>query len=295
MKSEKKILLAFLLNLFFSVFELVGGLWTGSIAILSDSLHDFGDALGIGISWGLEKRSERAPDKTYTFGYARDSLLGSVITTALLMAGSVFVLIQSVRRIVTPTPIQYDGMILLGVVGVLVNGAATFFTREGDSLNQKAVNLHLLEDVLGWVVVLVGAVVMRFTDFSVLDPILSLGVSAFISVSAFRNLAEVTDVFLEKIPREIDLDEVEAHLLSVDGVVGVHHLHIWSLDGQNHYATVHVVSDSDPHEIKEAVRNEMREHGIGHVTVELERINEECREENCRPQTRTVDSHHHHH
>ena len=161
MKTEKNILIAFLLNLFFSVFEFAGGLFTGSVAIVSDAIHDMGDAASIGISYFLEKKSKKLPDETHTYGYARYSVIGSVITTLILLVGSCFVVYNAIGRIIVPTKIHYDGMILFAIVGVAVNFCAALFTREGDSLNQKAVNLHMLEDVLGWAVVLVGAVVMR--------------------------------------------------------------------------------------------------------------------------------------
>ena len=180
MKTQKNILAAFVLNLAFAVFEFVGGALTGSVAVLSDALHDLGDAASIGVSYVLERKSMRRPDERYTYGYLRYSVLGSVVTTVVLLVGSLLVVYHAVRRIIDPVPIHYDGMILMAVLGVCVNAAAAWFTREGDSLNQKAVNLHMLEDVLGWAVVLVGAVVMRFTDLTVIDPLMSIGVAVFI-------------------------------------------------------------------------------------------------------------------
>ena len=164
MKTQRNILIAFLLNFGFSIFELFGGIFTGSVAILSDAVHDVGDAASIGASYFLEKKSKKQPDEIYTYGYARYSVVGSVITTLILLVGSVLVVWNAVERILHPVEIDYNGMILFAVVGVVINFCAAFFTREGDSLNQKAVNLHMLEDVLGWLVVLIGAVVMRFTD-----------------------------------------------------------------------------------------------------------------------------------
>ena len=295
MKTEKNILIAFLLNLAFSVFEFIGGVFTGSVAIISDAVHDIGDAASIGVSYFLERKSKKQPDEIYTYGYARYSVIGSMITTGILLAGSVMVVYNAVGRILNPVEINYNGMIVFAIVGVCVNFAAAFFTREGDSLNQKAVNLHMLEDVLGWAVVLVGAVVMRFTDFALIDPLMSIGVAAFIFINAIKNLKIAVDLFLEKTPHNITVQEIREHIMHIDGVLDVHHIHIWSMDGQNNYATLHVVTNADHHQIKDKVREELREHGIGHVTVELEAEGEHCHEEHCHVEFHEHSGHHHHH
>ena len=295
MKTEKNILIAFFLNLAFSIFEFIGGVFTGSVAIVSDAVHDIGDAASIGIAFLLEKKSKKQPDEDYTYGYARYSVIGGVITTLILMVGSATVIYHAISRIINPTEIHYNGMIVFALVGVCVNLAAAFFTREGDSLNQKAVNLHMLEDVLGWIVVLVGAVVMKFTDFAIIDPIMSIGVAIFILINALRNMKEVVELFLEKTPHGIEIHELEEHLLAIPGVLDVHHIHVWSIDGQSNYATMHVVTNGDPHEIKHKIREELREHGIGHATLELEAEGEHCHEEHCHVDTEHSSGHHHHH
>lgn len=174
MKSVKNIFGAFILNLIFSLFELIGGLYTGSIAIFSDAFHDFGDALSIGISYFLEKKSERKPDDKYTYGYVRYSVMGSLIMTIILITGSILVIWEAIKRIINPVTINYNGMLLIAIIGFIINLFATYFTKDGNSLNEKVVNLHLLEDVLGWFLVLIGAILMKLMDISLLDPILSL-------------------------------------------------------------------------------------------------------------------------
>ena len=294
-KTEKNILIAFLLNLSFSVIEFVGGIITGSVAIVSDSVHDLGDAMSIGASFFLEKKSKKAPDEKYTYGYMRYSVLGSVITTVILLFGSLAVIYNAVERIIKPVEINYDGMIVFAVIGAAVNFLAAYFTKEGDSLNQKAVNLHMLEDVLGWIVVLVGAVIMRFTDITIIDPLMSVGVAVFILVNSLRNLKEVLNIFLEKTPEDIDLEKIRAHICSIDGVSDVHHIHLRSLDGYSNYITMHVVATGNSHEIKHKVREELSEHGINHATIELEEVGEHCHEKECRLEHHEASHHHHHH
>lgn len=295
MKSEKNILIAFLLNLAFSIFEFFGGIFTNSIAILSDSIHDIGDAASIGIAYLLEKKSKKQPDKTYTYGYLRYSVIGSIISTLILLVGSILVVLNAINRIINPVDIDYNGMIIFAVVGVIVNFLAAYFTRHGDTLNQRAVNLHMLEDVLGWVVVLIGAIIMRFTDFKLIDPILSIAVSIYIFIHAFSHLKEALDLFLEKIPENISVDEIKAHLTEIDGVLDVHHIHIWSIDGNQNYATMHVVTNGEHTAIKKAVKEELKEHGIVHATLELESENERCEDEDCHTHNHCDHHHHGHH
>lgn len=289
MKPGRHILIAFLLNLSFAIFEFFGGAVTGSTAILSDAVHDLGDAVSIGISFLLERKSRHRADELHSSGYIRYSVLGGGITTLVLIIGSIAVIANGIRRLFQPVPIDYNGMILFAVVGVLVNAVAAFFTRAGESLNQKAVNLHMMEDVLGWLVVLIGAVVMRFTDLPRIDPVLSIGVAAFILSKALPNLKTVMDIFLEKTPKSVDFPQLMAELTAVDGIEEIHHIHIRSLDGIHHCATMHIVTKADPAESKAAVRTILTRYGIVHSTLETEA-------ENCGSiQWLAVQPHHHHH
>ena len=293
MKTEKNILIAFLLNIFFSLFEFVGGLITGSIAILSDSLHDFGDALSIGVSCFLEKKSKRKADAKYTYGYIKYSVLGSIITTIILIVGSLFVIYESIKRLINPVIINYNGMILIAVFGVAVNFIAAYYTKEGDSLNQKAVNLHMLEDVLGWIVVLIGSILMKFTNISMIDSVLSLLVALFIFISALKNMESVLEIFLEKTPESVDVEKLKEHLKSVKGVEDIHHIHLRTVDGYNNFATLHVVVNKYSKEIKDRVREELKEFNVNHSTIELELKEEHCDDETCVVDNHNV--HHHHH
>ena len=293
MKTEKNILIAFILNIVFSIFEVLGGIFTNSISILSDSIHDMGDAISIGISYFMERKSKKHADNKYTYGYIRYSVLGGVITTTILLVGSIFVIIGAVRRIINPVEVNYSGMIILAIIGVILNFIAAYVTREGDSINQKAVNLHMLEDVLGWVVVLIGAIVMNFTDIKIIDPIMSLGVAVFILIHSIKNLKKVLDLFLEKTPDDINIDELKEHLLEIKEVDDVHHIHVWSIDGYNNYATMHIVTNKDVKKIKKEIREELEEHNICHSILETE--DEACDDKECHIEIHSEHHHHHHH
>lgn len=295
MKTEKNILIAFILNLGFSIFEFIGGAITNSVAIMSDAIHDIGDAMSIGLSFFLEKKSKKKPDDKYTYGYVRYSVIGSLITTLILLIGSIFVIYNAIQRVINPVEINYDGMIIFAVIGVVINFLAAYYTKDGDSLNQKSVNLHMLEDVLGWGVVLIGAIVMRFTDIKIIDPILSILVAVFIFKNAIGNFKTIIDLFLEKTPNGLSVEKLKEHILGIKEVKDVHHIHIWSIDGYNNYATMHIVTDSKNKKIKDMVKEELKEHGISHSTIELESSSEVCHEENCVIETEHLNNHHHHH
>ena len=294
MKTQKNILIAFILNFAFSIFEFFGGIFTKSVAILSDSIHDLGDALSIGISYFLERKSKKNADNKYTYGYIRYSVLGGVITTTILLIGSILVIIGAVGRIINPVDVNYNGMIIFAVVGVVLNFLAAYVTREGDSINQKSVNLHMLEDVLGWVVVLIGAIIMNFTDIKIIDPIMSIGVASFILINALKNLKRVLDLFLEKTPENVDIDEIKEHLLKIKDVEDIHHIHVWSIDGFNNYATMHIVTKSqDIKNVKKEIREELAEHNICHAILETE--DEVCDDVECNTEFHNEEHHHHHH
>lgn len=295
MKTEKNILLAFILNFGFSIFEFIGSVFTGSVAIMSDALHDTGDALSIGIAYFLEKKSRKHPDKKYTYGYRRYSVLGGLITTVILLTGSILVITNSIHKIINPSEINANGMIIFAVIGVLVNFLAALFTHKGDSLNQKAVNLHMLEDVLGWAVVLVGSIVIRFTGFTLIDPIMSICVAIFILINSLKNLKEITEIFLEKTPENIDISEIAKHIENINGINDVHHIHVRSLDGNVAFATMHIVTNENGKEIKAKVREELKEHGIVHATLELEQEDEICESHHCHIEFANTVSHGHHH
>ena len=283
-----------MLNISFSIFEIFGGIITGSVAIISDSIHDLGDALSIGISYFLEKKSKKKADNEYTYGYIRYSVLGGVITTVILLVGSILVIIGSIKRLFNPVEINYNGMLVFAIIGVVLNFLAAYVTKEGDSINQKSVNLHMLEDVLGWIVVLIGSIVMHFTNINVLDSIMSIGVVIFILIHSLKNLKKVLDLFLEKTPENINIENLKKHLLEIKEVIDIHHIHVWSIDGYRNYATMHIVTKSkNIKEIKDKIREELKEHNICHSILETE--DEVCDDKECNVEILKEQHHHHHH
>lgn len=292
---SEKTFFGLLVNFFFSIFELVGGLFTGSAAILSDAVHDMGDAISLGFSIYFGKKAHHGPDKKYTYGYSRFSILGVFVTTVILIVGAVFMIYLSVLRIFTPTSIDLYTMLILSVIGLVINMFATFRTENGrfnviKAIEQKSINGILFEDVVGWIIVLIGTVVMIGTGWLWLDPAMSILISIYLISSSFSSFKKVLELFLEKVPAGESVDVVKYQVLAIPHVKGVHSIHLWSMDGEKLCATMHVVVDGkivdgvliensidNPMNIKKEIRKQLRTTGVKEVTIEIESEGETCK------------------
>ncbi|HAG23052.1 MAG TPA: cation transporter [Synergistaceae bacterium] len=279
--EEDRIGTAFFLNAGFAIVELVGGFSVGSVAILSDAVHDLGDSVSLGLAWFLQRFSRKGKDLRFTYGYKRFSLLSALVNAIVLVSGSLFVLARAVPKFFSPEAPHVTGMFLLALFGVAVNAFAAFRLWKGSSINARVAAWHLLEDVLGWAAVLFVSVVLKFRPWYILDPLLSVLVSFFILWNVVKNLRYVLEIFLQGTPEGVCLNDIEAILLQIPGVISVHDLHVWSLDGERTVLTAHLVtgSDASPEEIemaKNEARQRLSEKGIGHATLEMERKGEYC-------------------
>jgi len=277
----KNIRAAFFLNLSFTIIELVGGLITNSVAILSDAVHDLGDSFSLGLSWYFQKVAKRPRTKEYTYGYKRFSLLGAVINSVILLVGSILILTHAIPRLFNPQHPDVKGMLLLAVLGVIINGMAVLRLRKGSSINERVVSLHLLEDVLGWLAVLIGAGIMYFVDAPFIDPLLSILISLYILYNVYRNIRQSLRIILQGSPSQLDMEEVKRSLLGIGEVQDVHDLHAWSVDGEYNVMTVHVVLRSalpmeKQHRLKLDIRDKLLSMGVQHCTIEFEVADEEC-------------------
>jgi cobalt-zinc-cadmium efflux system protein len=281
--ANSRIGAAFLLNLVFTIIEFIGGMLTNSTAILADAVHDLGDTLAIALGWLLQHFGGRPASGQFTYGYQRLSLLGALINALILVLGSVWILSEAIPRLQNPPMPDAVGMTWLAVLGVVVNGAAAWRLSGGKTLNEKVLNWHLLEDVLGWVAVLVVSVVLQFADWPILDPLLSIAFTLFILFNVLRNLAITLRLFLQGTP-DVEMNrDVRERLAALPHVTEVHHMHLWSLDGEHHVLTAHLVLDipisSEAHDrIKESIREACKECNITHTTIELEQLDEICRD-----------------
>ncbi|ASQ90014.1 cation transporter [Prosthecochloris sp. GSB1] len=280
--SGRNIRTAFFLNLGFTAVEFIGGIVTNSTAILADAVHDLGDSVALGQAWYFERLSGEKGNRRYTYGYRRFSILGAILSTAVLLGSSLFVIVEALPRIFDPQPVHAEGMAVLAVFGIAVNGLAMSRLSKDSGMNARTVALHLLEDVLGWAAVLVTAIVLLFADIPVLDPILALGITVYILTGVVRNLMKLVPVLLQAAPEEIDIEALEEEILNMEHVRSAHHAHLWSMDGRQAVFSVHLdvdkpLSPAEYRSVKEAMRDLVEKYGIHHSTVEIEFPEEPCR------------------
>jgi cobalt-zinc-cadmium efflux system protein len=284
--SVKNIKIAFFLNFFFTIIEFIGGYLTNSVAIMSDALHDLGDTFSLGLAWFLEKFSSKKRTNKFSYGYKRFSLLGAFINAVILLLGSLFILSEAIPRIINPETSNAQGMLLLAIFGILVNGYAVYKTSKGKTMNEKVISWHLLEDVLGWVAVFIVSIVMIFTNLTILDPILSILITLYILWGVLKNLKATALLFLQATPTDLNTNIIETQLKKNPLIQDVHDTHIWSLDGEEHILSSHIVikgnsTKEDIKKIKTEIKKNLINQGIKHSTLEIEFEDEIC-EDYCK-------------
>ncbi len=285
--SSENLATAFFLNLTFTIVEFIGGFFTNSLAIMSDALHDLGDSLSLGLAWYFEKKSRKKPTEKYSYGFKRLSLLGAIINSIVLIIGSVFIIKEAIPRIISPEVSDAKGMMWLALLGIFVNGIAVLKLKRGTTINERVVYLHLIEDVLGWVTVLIASIIMQFWDIPVLDPILSLLIALYVVFNVYKNIKESIVIILQGAPENLSIESIKKEILKNPSVDNVHDFHLWTMDGEYTIFTVHVVlkNNSNLKEIaalKGVLKKELHDkYHLEHITIEFEYKTEECEYQNC--------------
>jgi len=280
-QSGQNLKIAFFLNFGFTILEIIGGLYVNSVAIMSDAVHDLGDSLSLGTAWYLDKKSKQGSDKKFSFGYSRFSLLGALINSLVLIGGSVYVIYEAVGRILEPEHSDAGGMIVFAIIGILVNGYAAWKMSGSKTLNEKVVSWHLLEDVLGWVAILIVGIILNFKDIHYLDPALSLLITAYILWGVIGRLKETLFIFLQGVPESINLIDIEKQILNIENVQSSHHTHIWSLEGEHHVFTTHLKLERISNfnqilKVKSNTKKILEKYQFEHYTIETELDKESC-------------------
>lgn len=275
--SSENIGIAFLLNTFFTIVEFIGGFYTNSMAIMSDAVHDLGDSISLGMAWYFQKISKKKATKTYSYGFQRFSLFGAIINSTILFVGSILVIIKSIPRIITPEISDAKGMMWFAFLGIIINGAAVLKLRKGTSINEKVVALHLFEDVLGWIAILVASIIMQFYEIPILDPILSILIAFYVLFNVFKNGKESFVILLQGTPLKISMDEIKARLLENKNIKAVQDCHLWTMDGEYNVFSAQLIVDNsvvlwqDVAYLKAEIRTLLHdEFQIEHVTLEMD-------------------------
>ena len=271
---ENNIKTVFFLNVIFTIIEVVGGLLTNSLAILSDALHDFGDTIALATSWLAEKKAKAPADGKRTYGYQRLSLFSALFTGIVLVSGSLFILYEAIPRVSNPEYTNAQGIVGLAIIGIIINGLGVWRLKQGQSQNEKVLSWHLLEDVLGWVVILIGGIIMYFVDSYVIDPIMTIGFTVFVLWGVGKNLKNTLNILMQGVPDHINIEKIKQSLLEITGIKSVHDIHIWSLDGETDVFSGHIVVEDMYVQKSDDMRKEIKRvltgQHIEHSTIELE-------------------------
>ena len=272
MTTKGAVWLAFFLNLSYAIVEFIAGGVFGSSAVLADSVHDLGDAIAIGVSAVLETISNREEDSHYTLGYKRFSLLGALVTAVILMTGSALVILENITKLFHPQAVNDEGILWLGIIAVSINVLASLVVRKGKTKNESILSLHFLEDTLGWLAVILMAIVLRFTDWYILDPLLSLVISIFILSKAIPRFWSTLKIFLDAVPEGVDIKQVKSDLEQLDHVASINQLNLWTMDGLEKNAIVHVCLKQieDMEASKTAIRHHLKDIGFHNITIEVD-------------------------
>ena len=272
MKAKYTVWVAFFLNLSYAIVEFIAGGIFGSSAVLADSIHDLGDAIAIGISAFLETISNREEDRQYTLGYKRFSLLGALVTAVILITGSILVILENITKLFNPQPVNDEGILWLGIIAVSINVLASLVVRKGKTKNESILSLHFLEDTLGWLAVILMAIILRFTDWYILDPLLSLVISIFILTKAIPRFWSALKIFLDAVPEGLETGDLEKDLEALTNVKSVNQLSIWSMDGLENNAIIHICLEvwEEMTETKNKVRQLLEERGVQNITIEVD-------------------------
>lgn len=279
--QHSNIKVAFILNVTFTIIEIISGILFNSMAILSDALHDLGDSFSLGLAWWMQEFSEKESNGLYSYGYRRYSLLSALINALVLVAGSVIIIYNAIPRIFSPEQTNAQGMIGIAILGIIVNGIAVIKSRGGKALNEQVISWHLLEDVFGWIAVFIVGIIMYFQEWYILDPLVSIFITVFILYNILKKLKDTVLVFLQTVPKEIDLDKIINSFLAIEQVVDSHHTHIWSLDSEYHVLTTHLVVDKNTTleeylKIKSKVKESCKQFNIEHLTIQIDYKDESC-------------------
>lgn len=274
--ARNSLRLAFLLTVIILVAELVGGLLANSLALLSDAGHVVTDIFALGLAWFATVQAERPANARKTFGYHRVGILAALVNAVTLIVIAFAILLEAIQRFQHPEPVQPLIMFLAAGIGVVVNLIIGFgLLREGDNLNVRAAMLHVFGDVGASAGVIVAGIIILLTGWTIVDPLLSVGIAVLIAVGAWRILRETTDILMEAVPKGLSMLDLVKDMKSVQGVQDVHDLHVWCITSNMYALSCHALIDDLPPSDSSAILHSLNtilseKYHIGHATIQFE-------------------------
>ena len=272
-KARDNLAFVFLLNFTFNIIVIIGGLTTNSMAILADCIHDMSDTLSMAIAWILEHVAQKRATDKFSYGYQRFSILGAVITSSFVIVMAFFILSEAIPRLFSPEGVDAEGMLIIGIIGLVFKTISVWRLHGGETFNEKAIFYHLLGDIFEWVAILILSVILIFwQDISYLDPFVSIAIAVWLIFNLGRTLYKSLEVLLQKTPDNFDVEEFKQQILEIDGVNALDDFHIWSLDGIDSVMTVKVDVDfgKNVENIKKEIYDISNKYHVVDITIELD-------------------------
>jgi len=277
-ETERPLLWSIVLNSIITIAQVIGGFISGSLALLSDALHNFSDVLSLVISYVASRLSKKSASKNRTFGYKRAEIIAAFVNSSTLLVVAILLIIEAVDRFKDPQVIGTGLVIWLSFLAILVNGFSVLLMRSSAdyNMNMRSAYLHLLTDMMASVAVLIGGILMKYYEIYWIDPLLTVIIALYLIYMGFDLLKASTKVLMLFTPETIEVNDIVVSISSLEGVKNVHHVHIWQLNEQEIHLEAHIdfhrditlsVFDTILQEIEEKVFNEF---GINHVNIQPE-------------------------
>lgn len=267
-----------ILNLIFSILEIIGGILTNSISLISGAIHDITDSISICISNLFNNKSKRKSNNNYSFGYVRYKIIGNFFTSIILLLCSIAIIYFSISRIKHPLDVNYDAMIIFSIFGILINGYAAYKTKEDNKNN--------MIDVFGWIIVLIGSILIKILNNSIIDPVVSLLVAIFILYQVYKYIYKIFTIIMEKVPNNLNINQIQKDLIEENKLIKeLNNTNIWALDDNDIYFTSHIllnesIDENGLIELKNNIKKYLINLNIKHITLEIVYNNETKRKTN---------------
>jgi len=276
--SGKNLLLTIILNVFITAAQIIGGVVSGSLALLSDALHNFSDVMALLIAWWANKVSSKESSDEKTFGYKRAEIIAALFNASVLAGIGIYLIVEGVAKFFHPESIDSDIVIYLAILGIVFNFASVLLIKEDakDNLNMKAAYLHMLSDVMTSVAVLIGGLAMKYFGAFWIDPVITIAIALYLIQTSFSLMKETTAILMQFSPKHLHVKEIEQVVLEFKEVENLHHLHIWRLNDKEIHLEAHVdfkenLALQEVTAIISQIEEELEEHfGITHVTLQAE-------------------------